>query len=103
MAQESAERFGFDKVRQRGNLIERKAGRNRRTCSRMDVCSLQAQAERRERPCPCALGEGVRHRRPVEIALDVLSERRLEVTAKEAGSAPACCCCTATGRSPAPG
>ena len=41
----------------------------------MDVSSLQAQAQRRERPCPSPLGERVRHGRPGEVPLDILPER----------------------------
>ena len=47
VAQEGAESLGFDKARQRPNLIERDAGRNRRTRGGMDVRLLQAQAQRR--------------------------------------------------------
>ena len=101
MTHQGAEGFGFNKARQRGDLIERDPGRNRRARGRMDVSLLQAQAQRCERPCPGPFSERVRHRRPREVYLT--SSRN------EAGS-----CCqgirvgaarlggTATGRSPAP-
>ena len=76
MAQEGAKGLGFDKARQRLNLIERDAGGSRRTRGGMDVRLLQAQAQRCERPCPCSLGERVRHGSPGEISLDILPERR---------------------------
>ena len=60
MAQHRAERLGLDKARQRGELIDGNPGRSRRTCGRMNVASLQAQAQRRERPlrAPAARGSG---------------------------------------------